>query len=544
MVLAVPPPVVEALSPIAPASLRRVLIDSPSDNPGLGFPTYVDALSRVITESKPHFAVGVYGSWGSGKTTLMNAIRQRLDKDPSVICASFVAWRYEKESHLIVPLIDTIREALITWSSKQSEKRFASAGLKTAEKLGLITKALAAGMSFKLGLPHAAEISFEANKAIAVVDERHRLAEAAKVPRSFYFASFRALEKAFKEFGAGEAKRFVVFIDDLDRCLPKGTLDILESMKLFFDIDGFIFVVGVDREVVEWCIEASYLREFPVMGSPDSQTVATRGADYIKIKGSEYINKIVQVPFTLPPISLRELDDFVAAITRENQFTTAEDNELRQVVRPHLNFLAGDAGINPRRVKKYRNDYILQRSVKPLLHPAAVLALLTINYRNDWGVVRSAFYADDRQLVVAALRYPDVASQRQALEDVDPNYVAVPNEFLRYVAAATVDQPPGPGRDLLLVSNLDDYIYAGETTMADANSQLIEVLPRVSRLRRMLNESIGADGAVGEAKDLIQELSELISKVPFAVPGASGAWPPATCNPSSTHYRRSPPNES
>jgi predicted KAP-like P-loop ATPase len=39
--------------------------------------------------------------------------------------------------------------------------------------------------------------------------------------------------------------KIVIFVDDLDRCLPDNALDVIESMKLFFDLPGFVFVVGL-----------------------------------------------------------------------------------------------------------------------------------------------------------------------------------------------------------------------------------------------------------------------------------------------------------
>ena len=36
--------------------------------------------------------------------------------------------------------------------------------------------------------------------------------------------------------------RIAVFIDDLDRCLPEKAIEMLESIKLFLDIPGYIFL--------------------------------------------------------------------------------------------------------------------------------------------------------------------------------------------------------------------------------------------------------------------------------------------------------------
>src|ERR1043166_2948298 len=97
----------------------KLLLEVPSKQPALGFSTTAQALARIVMESDPQFAIGIFGGWGSGKTTLMRAIEGDLDSTHA-IPVQFSAWRYEKEEHLIVPLLDTIREALVVWSEERS----------------------------------------------------------------------------------------------------------------------------------------------------------------------------------------------------------------------------------------------------------------------------------------------------------------------------------------------------------------------------------------------------------------------------------------
>jgi tRNA A37 threonylcarbamoyladenosine biosynthesis protein TsaE len=90
--------------------------------PALGFQDYAAALSDIIRMSAPEFAVGIFGTWGTGKTTLMRQIERQLGDDDSVVTAWFTAWRYEKEPHLIVPLIDVLREALDERAASEPEE--------------------------------------------------------------------------------------------------------------------------------------------------------------------------------------------------------------------------------------------------------------------------------------------------------------------------------------------------------------------------------------------------------------------------------------
>ena len=101
----------------------RILLDEPAERPALRFDEYARAFAGIIRQSGPRFAVGIFGDWGSGKTTLMRAIQHSLEDDQTVVTLWFNAWRYEREPHLIVPLLDTLREELVAWAERAGQDR-------------------------------------------------------------------------------------------------------------------------------------------------------------------------------------------------------------------------------------------------------------------------------------------------------------------------------------------------------------------------------------------------------------------------------------
>ena len=70
-----------------------------------------DATRRSAVEQS--LVVGVFGEWGSGKSSLLHAVKQDFDAQPDeitpVVTVFFNAWRYEKEPHLIVPLLKSVQ---------------------------------------------------------------------------------------------------------------------------------------------------------------------------------------------------------------------------------------------------------------------------------------------------------------------------------------------------------------------------------------------------------------------------------------------------
>ena len=53
-------------------------------------------------------------------------------------------------------------------------------------------------------------------------------------------------------------QRLVIFIDDLDRCLPEHTIGVLEAIKVFFDQKGRVIILGLDHDIVARGIRYHY----------------------------------------------------------------------------------------------------------------------------------------------------------------------------------------------------------------------------------------------------------------------------------------------
>lgn len=445
----------------------RILLDTPSDKPALGFPEIADALAEIVMESAPRFAIGLFGGWGSGKTTLMQAIEARLDPSRA-IAVRFSAWRYEKEEHLVVPLLDTIRDALLVWSAGRTGHQLAAR--KTAKTIGRVMRSLVAGSSVKLGVPGAIDLSFDANKALASAEQQARTDAEARVPRSSYHASFRALQAAFEEFaGPHTDRRIVVFVDDLDRCLPESALQVLESMKLFFDLDGFVFVVGLDRDVVETVIDSKYRRGDATNGDSGETT----------IRGAEYIKKIFQVPFPLTPVALDQLPEFLARAYEEADLAAAQRVELEGTVEPHLRYVVGDENVNPREIKRYINAYTLVTRIHSDLDRATLLALQTVDFRNDWAQVDDALLAYEGAFIDALKRR---AGEPTALEDLDPELVSLPDDFLEYVS------PGQPGAPLLGTDDIRRYLFNAQAARSTHDPTLLRAIRDLGELRRTLRD--------------------------------------------------------
>lgn len=86
-------------------------LDEPARD-GLGFNTYAEVLASATLGTPGPFTIGVFGEWGTGKTSLMSMICRELLNQPDVVTVWFNAWRFEQEQHPIVPLVATIVRGL------------------------------------------------------------------------------------------------------------------------------------------------------------------------------------------------------------------------------------------------------------------------------------------------------------------------------------------------------------------------------------------------------------------------------------------------
>ncbi len=464
----------------------KILLDVPAKTQlALNFPQLAEAFAQIACTSDPRFAIGIFGGWGSGKTTLMQGIKSQVEAtDPAIATVWFTAWRYEKEEHLIVPLLDVLREALLELSNRAGvTPQLKAAALSLAQTIGEIGKSLFAGFSMKIGIPGAVDMSFDANKSLTRAegyDAAAAEAEAlAKTPRSFYHASFVALKTAFADFRAAGADRVVIFVDDLDRCLPDAALEVLESMKLFFDLEGFVFVVGLDRQVVELSIEHRY-REMK------------RDDDALHVTGESYLRKIFQVPYSLAPVSASQVFEYLSAVHVNAALPLEQWNELNGTVQPHLMELVSTSGFNPREFKRFINEYTVQRKVNPELDPKVMLALQTVAYRPDWAPVRLAILAfRDAFFYALAAAMGPVADERgdmARLTPFMPTTSGLPSGFLAFL------EDPNTGDALVEYARLmtgdqnhsiNSYLFAGEASRSSDGMDFLKAFEQLGKLHSL-----------------------------------------------------------
>jgi tetratricopeptide (TPR) repeat protein len=160
-------------------------------------------------------------------------------------------------------------------------------------------------------------------------------------------------EDEFKELVkeyVGDKGRLVVFIDDLDRCIPEKAIDVMEAIKLFLNVEGSVFIIGADKKVIE-------------------NGILQKHGEKSGSWGRNYLDKIIQIPVNLPPLR----KDIIT-----EQFIFGLD--VSKEIEKYADIIA-EAGDNPRTIKRLLNRFEIQKILaekKELKVESKVLAKLVV----------------------------------------------------------------------------------------------------------------------------------------------------------------------
>ena len=301
----------------------------------LNFSSYADAITGIILNSKPRYTIGIFGEWGTGKTTMMNCIKEKLEQFQCK-CIEFNAWRYEREqAHATIPLILTILNSIY-----EEVKKNQSLAEKVLERISKLS------VYVELGIPGLPGMYLYSDPTGHEVTKKQKLESTSEryLKRTTIQEGLDTIEESLKSIPkseyAKEDLKLVVFIDDLDRCSADKAVQVLESIKILFDTIGIVFVLGLNRSVITSAI--------------NKKIEHLEG----KFGGESYLKKIIQLPVYLPIWKKEHIDDLLEFLLKEHK-----DEEQRNILYDHKDLVAQVVETNPREVKRFLNSLILTSQI-------------------------------------------------------------------------------------------------------------------------------------------------------------------------------------
>lgn len=339
-----------------------ILDDLPTDIDALDFEPYVETLVDVCKTASTPLTIGVFGTWGSGKTSLMKMVKNKLPDGYTV--AWFDAWKYDKEETLwrafLLSVLAAVRSKVKEGEPIQDLDYLETMLYRAVdiEKAGGVTIDLAKlggkvtqgvvqlGLSFIPGGSVLSEFVKKVQQLGAesltddITDAIQREQTKIHIEQVKFLEQFQdKFRTLVEQHVTNNGDRLVVFVDDLDRCLPEKAIEVLEAIKLFVDAPGCVFMLGLDQDVIARGIEMKYKE----LGEKKDGA----GIGKFTIEGMRYLEKIIQLPFQIPPVEQTDMGEFVEGLTAD-----WPHEECPKV------FAVG-LGENPRQIKRTVNVFLM-----------------------------------------------------------------------------------------------------------------------------------------------------------------------------------------
>ena len=365
------------LSSSPPRNEDRLWADSEIvrlDDDHFGYRDYAKVLAHLIGQAGTPLVIGVFGPWGSGKTSLMHLIRTVLEQRRSSIQTIWLnVWQLSNQEELwnafLQALLTTVHGRmpfyrrwafdlsllarrvrwgvlfhqllvnsyriliviipmlLVLFGPKQlSQDQQSPQSLNRWIAL-LLDPWTGGAVSLFLGLWLLVKPVVHAARDVVSLDLGKALKEASYETR---VSTLQHLQSEFARLvhkWVGDNGRLVVFVDDLDRCIPDKAPEVLEAIKLFTTTPGCIYLLGMDYNMLRRGIAERY--------------------KFDEDEAISYLEKIVQIPFHLPPLEYKRIAAFVRKAYPHLVEKCATIPQIFSVGLEH----------NPRQVKRVLNIY-------------------------------------------------------------------------------------------------------------------------------------------------------------------------------------------
>ena len=316
-----------------PLSISEIgFTDEAASEDKFGIINYIGGLANFVAVCSTPLTISIQGSWGTGKTSIMNLVKKELPED--VFPVWFNTWQFSQfnmSEQLPVSLLSNLVSAF---------------GLKDEDLTTMqeIIKGLGYVYSVSKGLGLMAIGTFCGSAAADAMGEVVQKTESRINKDNSNIDPALSIKKLREEFvkcvnkalETNKKRRIVIFIDDLDRLNPGKAVELLEVLKLFLDCKNCVFVLAIDYDVVCRGVKEKY------------------GEDMADEKGRSFFDKIIQVPFKMP-VARYKIEEYVKDCFKQIDIGVNNEEE----VKVYVDLIKYSIGTNPRSMKRLFNAFQL-----------------------------------------------------------------------------------------------------------------------------------------------------------------------------------------
>lgn len=285
----------------------------------LGYRFHAKLLKEIVLDkSMLPTSIGIFGNWGYGKSSLMLLMEKEINEEitkqvaeennPRFLQVRFNGWQYESYETTKYSLIQVLLDSV---------EKYLSDNRDIFDKLDIILKRI---NLLKLGvlllkkyvwdkIPNAIKSNLptadDLKKCVGVDDITKFQNEFQNEHTSLFVTKFRTLLESIVEDAKFDS--IIVYIDDLDRCSGEKMIECIEAIKLFLNVKNTAFVLGADERMVERAIKEHY---------PEIE----QDKRLIYSPFSDYLEKLIQIPYRLPRLSLNEQYTYILFLLLKSKY--------------------------------------------------------------------------------------------------------------------------------------------------------------------------------------------------------------------------------
>ena len=294
----------------------------------LNFGLVANAAATLIRDAgDTPLTIGISGGWGAGKSTLVKHIRSHLeagtktnDEESPYILMEFNAWLYQGYEDARQALLQAVSDRLLEEARRR--KNFLDRALDFAKRV----KLLKVGRLAAPVIAHVAVGSVAAGPLgtlfgavsglVQGLNDEQARAESLKAVQEAYSElspelkdmigekkeaslpkEIEGLRKAFEELLEKLDVHLVVFVDDLDRCLPNTAISTLEAMRLLLHVKRTAFIIAADESMIRGAVRAHF-----------------KGVEIEEGLVTSYFDKLIQIPLRVPRLGVNEVKTYLALL--------------------------------------------------------------------------------------------------------------------------------------------------------------------------------------------------------------------------------------
>lgn len=216
--------------------------------------SFTKIIQSSVDMSDDALVIGLHAAYGMGKSFFLDKWRQQLSAE-GYITVAFDAWENDYCGDPMVSFAAEVRGQLAKFiKGEKFNETLGRIAMAAIDQVPLLPNLIASEHELE---DHLSVGRFGNALIVSYQNAKEGVSDFKKELSNIYAKSNKNNQKS---------KPIVVFIDELDRCRPNYSIELLEKIKHIFNVKGYVFVLGFDKIQLSKSIETIYGKDMDTAG--------------------------------------------------------------------------------------------------------------------------------------------------------------------------------------------------------------------------------------------------------------------------------------